>query len=239
MNVNDIKDDVIPTPTEDKDMLDLIFERQHALSQKYIPVEKANGLLQTELFPGDLDDRFSQSRMKDFAWRVQEELYEALDALIIHKDNHVHFIEEMIDALHFYTELCLFCGYTSKDVKEFFAIPQGDDNNKPLDKFEALYQIAKAIDQKSGGVDINIPPALLISVTIGQPIGNAMNKLKNKPWKQTHMVTDKESFKDQILVPWIGFFRVLGNRFGLTAKDVFTYYFKKSEVNKFRIGSKY
>ena len=170
MNVNDIKDDVIPTPTEDRDMLDLIFERQHALSQKYIPVEKANGLLQTELFPGDLDDRFSQSRMKDFAWRVQEELYEALDALIIHKDNHVHFIEEMIDALHFYTELCLFCGYTSKDVKEFFAIPQGDDNNKPLDKFEALYQIAKAIDQKSGGVDINIPPALLISVTIGQPI---------------------------------------------------------------------
>ena len=233
MNVNDIKEEVIPTPTEEKDMLDLIFERQHSLAVKYLPVEKENGLLQTELFPGILDDRFSQARMKDFAWRVQEELYEALDALVIHKDNPTHYIEEMIDAIHFYVELNLFCGYGPKDIKEFFAMP---DN---VDKLEGLATLASEIDKASGGVDNQVPTALLITATIGQPIGNAMNKLKNKPWKQTHMVTDKENFKVQLLSAWLGFFRVLGNKYHLSAKDIFTFYFKKSEVNNFRIASKY
>ena len=81
-------------------------------------------------------------------------------------------------------------------------------------------------------------PALIYS-SIGQPIGDAMNKLKNKPWKQTHMVTDKEAFKGCLLCAWLGFFRVLHNVFDLSAKDIFTLYFKKSEVNKFRIKSQY
>ena len=233
MNVEDISKDVVPTPTKEKDMLDLIFERQHSLAIKYLPVEKENGLLQTEIFPGDLDDRFSQARMKDFAWRVQEELYEALEALVIHKDNMVHFVEEMIDAVHFYVELCLFCGYDTKTIKEFYAIP--DD----VDKFEFIAGLAKRVDEQSGNMDKAIPTALLVSATIGQGIGNAMNKLKNKPWKQTHMVTDKEAFKINLLSSWLGFFRVLCNKYDLKAEDIFTCYFKKSEVNNFRIASKY
>ena len=233
MNVEDISKDVVPTPTSEKDMLDLIFERQHSLAIKYLPVEKENGLLQTEIFPGDLDDRFSQARMKDFAWRVQEELYEALEALVIHKDNMVHFVEEMIDAVHFYVELCLFCGYDTKSIKEFYAIPDG------VDKFTYLAELAKQVNEKSGSMDKAIPTALLVSATIGQGIGNAMNKLKNKPWKQTHMVTDKEAFKVNLLSAWLGFFRVLGNKYDLKAEDIFTCYFKKSEVNNFRIASKY
>lgn len=233
MNVDDIAKDVIPTPTKEKDMLDLIFERQHGLAIKYMPVEKENGLLQTEIFPGDLDDRFSQARMKDFAWRVQEELYEALDALVIHKDNLTHFIEEMIDAIHFYVELCLFCGYDTKAIKEFYSIPDDED------KLTYLVGLAAHIDKQSGEMDKSMPTALLVSATIGQAIGNAMNKLKNKPWKQTHMVTDKEAFKVNLLASWLGFFRVLSNKYGLTPEDIFTCYFKKSEVNKFRIESKY
>ena len=233
MNVEDISKDVVPTPTSEKDMLDLIFERQHSLAIKYLPVEKENGLLQTEIFPGDLDDRFSQARMKDFAWRVQEELYEALDALVIHKENKVHFIEEMIDAIHFYVELCLFCGYNTQTIKEFYSIPDG------VDKFEFIAGLAKRVDEQSGNMDKAIPTALLVSATIGQGIGNAMNKLKNKPWKQTHMVTDKEAFKINLLSAWLGFFRVLCNKYDLKAEDIFTCYFKKSEVNNFRIASKY
>lgn len=233
MNVDDISKDVIPTPTPEKDMLDLIFERQHGLAIKYLPVEKENGLLQTEIFPGDLDDRFSQARMKDFAWRVQEELYEALDALVIHKDNLTHFIEEMIDSIHFFVELCLFCDYDTNTIKEFYSIPDNED------KLKYLVGLASQVDKQSGEMDQAVPTALLVSATIGQSIGNAMNRLKNKPWKQTHMVTDKEAFKVNLLSAWLGFFRVLCNKYGLTAEDVFTCYFKKSEVNKFRIESKY
>ena len=235
MNVNDIAENVVPTPTEEKDMLDLIFERQHGLATKYLPIEKSNGLLQTELFPGNLDDRASQARMKDFAWRTQEELYEATESLTKKEPDHTHFLEEIIDAIHFYTELCLFCGYTSKDVGEFFGA-EGD-------KFEYIATLADKLNNLTEGPvgkgDKNYPIPALIYMSIGQPIGDAMNKLKNKPWKQTHMVTDKEAFKGHLLCAWIGFFRVLHNVYGLSAKDIFTLYFKKSEVNKFRIQSKY
>lgn len=236
MNVNDIKEEVVPTPTSDKDMLDLIFERQHSLAVKYLPIEKENGLLQTDIFPGNLDDRASQARMKDFAWRTQEELYEATESLAKKEQDHTHFIEEMIDAIHFYTELCLFCGYSSKDVGDFFGHTEGD-------KFEYISSLALKLNEMTEGPmgrgDKNYPIPALIYMSIGQPIGDAMNKLKNKPWKQTHMVTDKEAFKGSLLCAWIGFFRVLQNVYGLSAKEIFAMYFKKSEVNKFRIQSKY
>ena len=236
MNVNDITTDVIPTPTKEKDMLDLMFERQHGLAVKYLPIEKENGLLQTELFPGDLDDRHSQARMKDFAWRTQEELYEATESLSRKEHDQVHFLEEMIDAVHFFIELNLFCGFSAKDVAEFYGWKEGD-------KLEYIQSLADKLNQMTDGPmgkgDKNYPIPALIYSTIGQPIGDAMNKLKNKPWKQTHMVTDKDAFKGHLLSAWIGFIRVLHNAYDLSAKDIFTLYFKKSEVNKFRIKSQY
>ena len=236
MNVNDINQDVIPTPTAEKDMFDLIFERQHSLAIKYTPIEGQNGLLQTELFPGDLDDKKSQARMKDFAWRTQEELYEATESLSHKEHDTVHFLEEVIDAIHFFTELNLFCGYTAEEVAKYYGWEKGD-------KFEYLESLANKLNEMTEGPagkgDKNYSIPALIYVSIGQPIGDAMNKLKNKPWKQTHMVTDKEAFKGCLLCAWLGFFRVLHNVFDLSAKDIFTLYFKKSEVNKFRIKSKY
>lgn len=233
VNVADIKVDDIPTPTKEKDMLALMFERQHGLATKYLPIEKDNGLLQTEAFPINIDDRKGQARAKDFAWRVSEELYEATDALVQHPDNREHFLEEMIDSIHFFLELNLLCGIDDKTIRTYFGIPEDSD------ALEYLQGVANSIETYSKEEINNIPEALLIYVTIGQPIGNAMNRLKNKPWKQTHMVTDVEAFIDCLMPAWLGYFRVLSHKHGLTAKDIFTLYFKKSEVNKFRIRSGY
>lgn len=234
VNVVDIKAEDIPTPTKEKDMLDLMFERQHGLAVKYIPIEKQNGLLQTEDFPVNLDDKKGQSRLKDFAWRTTEELFEATDALTSHPDHPEHFLEEMIDAVHFFIELNLLCGSDANFIKEYFSIPEGED------KLEYIHNMAINLPFADNKQDVQfIPDGCLIYATIGQPIGNAMNRLKNKPWKQTHMVTDKEAFYNCLMPAWIGFFRVLSLKHGLSAKDVFTLYFKKSEVNKFRIKSQY
>ena len=173
MNVNVINNDCIPTPTAEKDMLDLIFERQHSLAVKYTPIEGQNGLLQTELFPGDLDDRKSQARMKDFAWRTQEELYEATESLTHKEHDNVHFLEEVIDAIHFFTELNLFCGYTSEDVAKFYGWEKGD-------KFEYFEMLANKMNEMTTGPmgkgDKNYTIPALIYMSIGQPIGDAMNK---------------------------------------------------------------
>lgn len=233
VNVSDIKVDEIPTPTLEKDMLALMFERQHGLAVKYEPIEQANGLLQTPDIPVNLDDRKGQARLKDFAWRVSEELYEATDALVQHPDNIEHFLEEMIDSLHFFLELSILCGITPEKIREYYEVP------KEVDSWEYLGQLANTMETMSKEEINNCPVALLIYVTIGQCIGNAMNRLKNKPWKQTHMVTDQAAFYECIMPTWIGYFRVLNHKYGLTPKDIFELYFKKSEVNKFRIRSGY
>lgn len=233
VNINDVKVEEIPIPTEEKDMLDLMFERQHGLAVKYLPIEKENGLLQTEDFPVNLDDRRGQARLKDFAWRTLEELYEATDALVQHPDNPEHFLEEMIDSVHFFIELNLLCGISPASIREYYSMPEG------IDSFEYLEKVANTVETYSREELKSVPEILLIHVTIGQCIGNAMNRLKNKPWKQSHMVTDKEAFYDCLMPAWVGYFRVLGHKYNLSAKDIFTLYFKKSEVNKFRIRSGY
>lgn len=233
VNVSDIKVEEIPTPTKEKDRLDLMFERQHNLAIKYLPIEKENGLLQTEDLPVILDDRKGQARLKDFAWRISEELYEATDALVQHQDNQEHFLEEMIDSIHFFIELNILCGITPKFIREYYEIPED------VDAMEYLEKVANTVETLSKEEIEKTPVSLLIYVTIGQCIGNAMNRLKNKPWKQTHMVTDVQAFHDCLMPAWIGYFRVLSHKYGLTADDIFTLYFKKSEVNKFRIRSGY
>lgn len=234
VNVSDIKIDEIPQPQIGvKDRLDLMFERQHSLAIKYLPIEKDNGLLQTESLPVIMDDRKGQARLKDFAWRVSEELYEATDALVQHPDNVEHFLEEMIDSIHFFIELNILCGITPSFIREYYEIPSD------VDALEYLEQVANTIETLSKAEMKKTPVALLIYVTIGQCIGNAMNRLKNKPWKQTHMVTDIQAFNDCLMPTWLGYFRVLSHKYGLSANDIFTLYFKKSEVNKFRIRSGY
>lgn len=234
VNVADIQGDTIPTPTKDKDRLALMFERQHSLAVKYLPIEKENGLLQTEDFPVSINSRHGQARLKDFAWRTQEELYEATDALAIHQDNMEHFLEEMIDSLHFFIELNLLCGISCNNLREFYEVPED------VDFMEFMCNLSDSLPITSDTEQLKyIPTPCLIYTTIGQPIGNAMNKLKNKPWKQTHMVTDETAFRDCLFPAWLGYFRVLHQKYGLNGEDIFNLYFRKSEVNKFRIRSHY
>lgn len=62
--------------------------------------------------------------------------------------------------------------------------------------------------------------------------------LKNKPWKTTHMFTDVEHFYEEIADAFHFFieFCILS---GMNAEDLFSMYFKKSEVNRFRQRSGY
>lgn len=235
VNVSDIKTDEIPEPIiGQEDMLDLMFKRQHELAIKYLPIEDANGLLQTKDIPVNIDDRKGQARLKDYAWRIQEELYEATDALVQHPDNPEHFLEEMIDSIHFFIELNILCGIGPKVIRDFYGIPQD------VDALSYLEGVNNSLSTISGSKGYKVfPDGCLIYGYIGQPIGNAMNRLKNKPWKQTHMVTDQEAFLNCLMPAWLGYFKVLSEKHGLSAKDIFTLYFKKSEVNKFRIKSQY
>lgn len=69
-------------------------------------------------------------------------------------------------------------------------------------------------------------------------IGCAMNCLKNKPWKTSHMLTDSSKFMAYLEEAWSKFIIMMISE-GLTPEDVYDLYFRKSEVNKFRQRSNY
>jgi len=66
----------------------------------------------------------------------------------------------------------------------------------------------------------------------------AMNTLKNKPWKQSEVPTDKVHFYEEI-GDALHFFVELCITAGMTAEDLARIYHRKHAVNKFRQRSNY
>ena len=69
-------------------------------------------------------------------------------------------------------------------------------------------------------------------------IAEAVDCLKNKPWKQTMVEVDVDHFREEV-ADALHFFVEGCILAGITASDLFSLYMRKSEVNKFRQRSKY
>ena len=212
MNITDAVEEKIP-----ENKLQAIFDRQKELMTKYHDIEKASGLLQTEDCPVNLHDKRGQARIKDFAWRVTEELGEALDALYVDNDD-VHYKEELADGLHFLTELSILAGLTPKDIADFIEAPEDLI-------FEHLVYPRKTT--------LNYMVANFI-----RSLGMTCNCLKNKPWKQSQMLTDVPHFYARLCDAWFAYFGILSDAFE-SGDEIVSTYFKKSQVNKFRQRSNY
>lgn len=197
--------------TYEGEALQAIFNRQRELMTKYHDIELKSGLMQTEDCPVNLDDKRGQARIKDFSWRITEEIGEALDALYEEggESGLLHFHEELIDGLHFLTEMTILTGI--------------DTSNWTLDNL-----LKKSSRQ---------PLTELISRFI-QVLGMMCNCLKNKPWKQTMMKTNRENFYNHLQQVWEVYISILASQ-GFTEEDITDIYFKKSQVNKFRQRSNY
>lgn len=204
------------------DKLQAIFTRQKSLMDKYHDIELKSGLLQTEDCPVNLDDKRGQARIKDFSWRVTEELGEALDAKAA-KD---HYQEELIDGLHFLTELTILAG---KDYNTI--LPEGTALYSK-DRLEDLVENAKECISQNGD-NLNYWVSKFI-----ENLGMMCNCLKNKPWKQSMMKTDRNAFYNRLTNVWVFYITILVVS-GMDADSIVTTYLKKSQVNKFRIRSAY
>ncbi len=196
------------------DKLEAIFNRQRELMDKYHHIEERSGLMQTTDCPVNLDDKRGQARIKDFSWRVTEELGEALDAL--RNEDIPHYREELIDGLHFLTELSILADL---DLDYLYS-GEGD-------KLDNLIEInLKDMDSLN----------LLIREFI-ESLGMMCNCLKNKAWKQTNMITDKNNFYSKLKDVWNNYMAILSTN--LTSDEVVDIYLRKSQVNKFRQRSQY
>ena len=204
------------------DKLQAIFTRQKSLMDKYHDIELRSGLLQTEDCPVNLDDKRGQARIKDFSWRVTEELGEALDA----KATKDHYQEELIDGLHFLTELTILAG------KDYHNLLPGGTALYSKDRLEDLVENAKeCISQNEDNLNYWVSKFI-------ENLGMMCNCLKNKPWKQSMMKTDRNAFYGRLAEVWVLYITLLVVS-GMDADSIVTTYLKKSQVNQFRQRSNY
>lgn len=138
MNVNDFNNQA---PT-DQDLLKMIFERQKALMDKYDPIESKNLGYQIPTGVLDIDNSQHQQRLKDFAWRITEEIGEAMNCLknkpwkSSHmKTDEVHYLEELVDAFHFMVELLIHSGFTAESLAAMYM----DKNDVNLFRIRSNY----------------------------------------------------------------------------------------------------
>lgn len=215
------------------DRLEAIFNRQKELMEKYHYIEERSGLLQTSDCPVNLDDKRGQARLKDFSWRVTEELGEALDAI----NDVEHFEEELVDGLHFLTEMTILAGQTPKDIVsnslEAFNINKNEDLYERItssgDCLCSLYVIAVEVYDC---LDFDARVSKFI-----ENLGMTCNCLKNKPWKQSNMITDRAMYFKRLSMAWVSYLSVM--EFTMGIDNITDTYLKKSQVNKFRQRSNY
>jgi hypothetical protein len=193
-------------------MWDYIFQRQKELAKKYNVIEGEQGLRWVIESPVDLDDPKGQLQLKDYAWRVVEEVGESLESYFITMDELVHAQEELADGLHFMVELVLAAGLDASDIKNIFSLEHFSDSRK-YEEFKSY------------------------AANFIMHLGASINCLKLKPWKQTHEKTDKAVFHQRLKIAFLHYIALMLCL--MEPVEVLNLYFSKSEVNKFRIRSNY
>lgn len=206
MNITDIDN----TKEIPDNIWEAIWEKQLALVEKYKDIEGMPTILAD--IKTNIQTAKGQVVIKDFAWRVTEELTEADEAKNLFtlsgkkewvgSELKLHYTEEVTDALHFFVELAIIAGYKSSD----FTISKAALN---VNSYDVIYQL-----------------------------GLACNCLKNKKWKKSQMLTDVPKFTGYIQQAFDNLISLFYAE-GLTDIDVYQMYFKKNSVNHFRIRSKY
>ena len=166
----------------------------------------------------DIETLEDQETFKRFAWRITEELMEAIEAsdhLMSPeapgktREHLMHLQEELMDAFNFYIELM-------------------DLARIPID-FSVM---------GNGG---NMYLSVLQDI-IGETIfhlGMASNRLKNRGWRQTQYLVDMIPFRQHMTkVAW-GFANMFATAGLKSDKDIRDLWSLKYQVNKFRLQSKY
>jgi len=198
-------------------MLTKIFKKQSELMQKYRIIEQQNNIPIVEIF--DPNSHLSQYKLKDYFWRITEELGEFY---IQYEKTKIsdEVLEELSDVIHFLTETTIYLSTYFKNLEK--SINEKFKNFNPN-----IYKIPKSIEY-------------LVFRIILKLTEIADNYLKNKPWKQTPIQLNKnqlEEFEKSFLIVWEYLFLLISKFIDLNKIE--DLYFKKALKNDERIKSKY
>lgn len=241
--------------TNNTPVLTQIFNLQKKLLDAYIGIEKLPP------YPVDINSPINQILIKDFIARVTEELGEAHESYIWLCDSSSHpdgndpevlhkvynFNEEIADSIHFITELCIYSGISEDQVIGgeglYYGIKKASNityQSYPHDIIRSI-RIPNQTLFTQGGT--NISPNLkayqaLDMWVVTYCLQLARNSLKNKPWKQTQMLSDKRVYTHNVIQAYRALLD-LAHYSGITYMGFLAIYWAKNQINWFRIKSKY
>lgn len=228
MDSRNVKQSEIPDPGDD--VLGAIFTRQQQLMDKYRDIEGMPPSF-------DVRTRETQVWVKDFLWRITEEICEALEYFRDGKSKYDPLVrEELSDALHFFVEMCLILGIDSKQLiqlsSNYMSKNAGRPENFSVKDLDGLYK----------WILLNLKPRNPAPTTMAfeviYDLGLIGNTMKNKPWKQTDVDTDVAKLQGLVGQAFVSLI-ILFHSFGIPYEEIYTVYWKKSVINKFRQDSKY
>ena len=175
-----------------------------------------------------------------------------------------NFNEEISDALHFWLELMIFSGYDvmtlmgwlhhflddkaiigHDQLKSWFTLGEALTLQDTVHKKTPCWWVIKDHMLKDeflrggrqlGNVRRDIMKQFLWDITYHLQI--ARNTLKNKPWKQTEMMTDLQQYENAQREATAALFKFLYFA-GFTKESLYVIYYKKNKINQWRIKSKY
>lgn len=145
------------------------------------------------------------------------------------------------------------------DLKEGGFIPEGIEIVQRAEEFTTdklervfflqryLHEKYRPIERKSGiykpdKIDINSPrdqeylSAMMMRVI--RELIESIECLKNKPWRQSHVITDMDHMKEELSDAFHFYIEFL-IELGIDANELYELYTKKMRVNQWRIATKY
>ncbi len=195
-----------------------IFNAQRQLANRFLVIEKNNGLLRLEdkIEALELDSFHNQARLRGAAWRIIEECAELS---IEEPYGKPELIKEVSDILHFLTEFSILSGVESHNIVE----PELLDND--MDSMSYIFDISH--------VDLVFLFEGVWKDFVTQ-VGWAVNHLKNRPWKSSMKTTNKEEYRIQVKLCWYRFSDICQN-LHISSEDLYRAYFHKNTENQLRI----
>jgi predicted house-cleaning noncanonical NTP pyrophosphatase (MazG superfamily) len=202
------------------DHLAEIFDAQEKLLRSLAPIYEHNEFELKNLFPFSLDARHAQEEFRLLAWRITEEVYEALQEYdrgpVRNEDK---YREEVADVMHFFAELAIICGFSSTQVAtggEAGMLLNGADYLVLSFERVQLYPLNLSTHQAWG----------MFLTTLA----HLMMEFRQRPWRTDDRKTNTEELLKKFALCWFAFCTACACT-GISPRILHFHYFEKQKTN--------
>ena len=195
------------------------FEELYKYARKqFLLYEKLEGIDDWEKYDFSIDCSEDQMKFKDMLQiRFIEELTEASISL---EEPEEHFWEEIGDAINFFLSAFIMAGIDFNSLTSPEELLYIDENKCRIMEKPTYSEFS-----------MRVYPTI-------ESVGYLCNLLKNRPWAQSNYLVSLLDFEERIGYLWTDFWQFLGSM-KIQPEDVFELFWRKYQVNLFRIKTGY